>query len=279
MRYEKYKDSGIEWIGEIPEHWVCERVKNYFKSYKLIVGENSTKYQRLALTMQGVLIRDKMDNNGLQPLNFEGYQLCKKGDIIFKLIDLANISTSRVGLSPYEGIVSPAYILLRRDCLSMSIEYSYYYFYSLWKQNVFNGLGTDGVRSSLNKNDLLNLPIPKPSIEEQEKIASYLDEKTEKIDSIIKSLEEQKDKLELYKRELIAEVVTKGLNKNVPMKDSGVDWIGEVPEHWKVEKIKWNFEIVKRQDGREERPVLSITQQGIKIKDIEKKRWSNGRVI
>ena len=145
-----------------------------------------------------------------------------------------------------------------------------FYFLSSPDYERYFAMNLNGLIGGVNIQRLKNFEAIIPSIVEQEKIAAYLDEKTEKIDSIIKELEDQREKLELYKRKLIAHVVTKGLNENVPMKDSGVDWIGAVPEHWKVEKIKWNFEIVKRQDGREERPVLSITQQGIKIKDIEK---------
>ena len=118
-------------------------------------------------------------------------------------------------------------------------------------------------------NEMADIKITVPKLFEQEKIVAYLDDKTSQIDSIIKDLEREKDKLEQYKRELIANVVTKGIDSNVPMKDSGVDWIGQVPEDWEVKKIKWIFEILKRQNGRDERPVLSITQQGIKIKDIE----------
>lgn len=104
------KDSGIEWIGEILEDWNLNRTKNYFKNHKDIVGENSDEYDRLALTLNGVIRRSKEDSTGLQPEAFDGYQILRENELVFKLIDLENISTSRVGLCPFEnGIVSPAY--------------------------------------------------------------------------------------------------------------------------------------------------------------------------
>lgn len=108
-----------------------------------------------------------------------------------------------------------------------------------------------------------------PPIHEQEKIITHLDYQTKQIDKIVDSLDTQRKKFTRYKRDLIAECVTKGLNKAAPMRPSGEDWIGDVPEHWKITKLKWMFEIVKRIYGKEDRDVLAITQQGIKIKDME----------
>ena len=103
------------WLGDIPKDWGIERCKYNFKYHKNIAGSNSIGYERLALTMQGVIKRSKEDADGLQPDSFDGYQIVNEGDLVFKLIDLAGTSTSRVGLSPYTGLVSPAYILLHAD--------------------------------------------------------------------------------------------------------------------------------------------------------------------
>ena len=118
--------SGIEWIGNIPKNWEVIKVKNIFKSHKDIVGDNSDNYDRISLTLNGVIKRDKDDANGLQPENFNSYQIVCKNDIIFKLIDLENINTSRVGRSNYEGITSPVYILLHEKD-SESKYYDYYF--------------------------------------------------------------------------------------------------------------------------------------------------------
>lgn len=201
------RDSGIEWIGQIPEQWSLLRTKNIFSTHKKIVGSDSHKFQRLALTMRGVIERSKEDNKGLQPEEFSGYQIVNPGELIFKLIDLENTKTSRVGLSHNQGIVSPAYIILEPKS-TINTKYAEFYFLSLWYRNIFNYMGGDGVRSSLSAKDLLNVPIPLPSQEEQEKISSYLEDKCKVIDDIITKKCTLLSELENYKKSLIYEYVT-----------------------------------------------------------------------
>ena len=112
--FAEMKDSGIKWIGEIPRHWTVGKVKNIFSATKTIVGNDVDSYQRLALTLNGVVKRSKTDDTGLQPEKFETYQILRPNELVFKLIDLQNVSTSRVGRSSYEGIVSPAYIVFMK---------------------------------------------------------------------------------------------------------------------------------------------------------------------
>ena len=130
------KDSGVEWIGEIPEEWKVERTKYFYSTHKNIAGSESSAYERLALTMKGVVKRSKIDNTGLQPDNFDTYQILYEGELVFKLIDLQNISTSRVGLSPYTGLVSPAYIILKPH-KNVVPEFGQYYFLSMWHREIF----------------------------------------------------------------------------------------------------------------------------------------------
>lgn len=228
-------DSGIEWIGEIPEIWRMCRVKNKFNFHKNIAKEKSTNYDRIALTLNGVIKRDKDDLNGLQPENYYGYQVVYKDDLIFKLIDLENINTSRVGKSDYEGITSPAYIVLTDKC---NTRYALYYFLNMWYQKIFNNIGGEGVRSALNKDDLLKIPYIQIEINEQKKIADYLDKKCLKIDEIIKDNNKEIELLEEYKKTLITETITTGLNKNVKFKESGVSWMGKIPEHYQIIALK-----------------------------------------
>lgn len=261
------KDSGVDWIGEIPENWNVIRVKNKFINRKQIVGENVDKYERLSLTLKGVLKRDKNDNNGLQPEKFESYQILKEDELVFKLIDLENISTSRVGLSKYEGLVSPAYIILNNKQES---KYGYYYFLSMWQREIFNKLGGVGVRSNLTVKDLLNikyLDIPK---NEKKEIVDYLDKKVPQIDEIIKITNTSIEEYKKYKYALITKCVTNGINKNIDMKSTDVDWIGQVPQKWKCMKLKYIFSIKKDIAGKEGFDILSVTQSGLKIKDISK---------
>ena len=236
-RYNEYKDSSVQWLGEIPSHWECEKAKRHFQSRKQLVGRNSSQYERLALTLKGVIKRFEGDGVGLNPEKLDTYQIVDKDDLIFKLIDLENVSTSRVGLSPYKGIVSPAYIRISAVD-EVNIRFAEYYYLNMWMRHIFNDLGTPGVRSNLSSADLLNLPLLYPSIVEQKAIATYLDKATAKIDEAIAQQQKMIDLLNERKQIIINNAVTKGLNPDAPMKDSGVDWIGEIPEHWEIKKLK-----------------------------------------
>lgn len=196
------KDSGVQWLGNVPKEWSVGKVKHEFYAAKTIVGDKVNDYERLALTLNGVIKRSKDAGDGLQPEKFDGYQILKEHELVFKLIDLANVSTSRVGLSPYTGIVSPAYIVLhhRKD---MNPRYGEYYFLSMWMNEVFNHIGGDGVRSALNAKDLLNIPYLKVSSDEQQAIADYLDETCSKIDEIIA---EAKESIDEYKELKIGQI-------------------------------------------------------------------------
>ena len=246
------KNSGIEWIGVMPSSWKIEKAKYDFYNTKTIVGNKVDEYQRLALTMNGVISRSKEDNTGLQPEKFETYQILKKDELVFKLIDLQNISTSRVGLSQSEGLVSPAYIIIHSNG-SVLPSFAEKWFVNLWRTQVFNHIGDDGVRSSLNSSDLLNIPIAFPETDEQQSISVYLDSRCSKISALAADIKAQIDTLEQYKRSIITEAVTKGLSSNAEMKDSGVQWIGFMPAHWNCIRGKYILQYlqkpIKEDDG------------------------------
>lgn len=253
MKYEKYKDSGIEWIGEIPEHWEIKKGKQL---YKISTGK---------------LDANQYDEDGKYPFFTCSTENLWINTYAFDCEALLVSGNGNVGYTRYYKGKFNAY---------QRVYVIYDYFKNIYSKYLKYFMSSELVSSILKNTvgsviefiklgDIKNFMVCFPKYNEQISIAKYLDYKISLIDLIIKSLEEQREKLEIYKREIIAEAVTKGLDKNVDMKDSGVDWIGKVPEHWKIERIKWNFEIVKRQNGRKERPVLSITQNGIKIKDIE----------
>ena len=177
------KDSGIEWIGKIPERWEIIKTKRVFQNNKQVAGKQAGDYERLALTMNGVIKRNKDDAEGLQPESFDGYQVLEQNQLVFKLIDLENVKTSRVGLSPYTGIVSPAYIVLKNT--QADNRFFYYYYMNMYYQEIFNYMGGEGVRSALNAKDLLEVPLPNISIPEQQAIADYLDGECARIDGIV----------------------------------------------------------------------------------------------
>lgn len=249
----KMKNSGVEWIGKIPEEWNILPTKRFFRHTKTIAWDKVDSYERLALTMNGVIKRSKEDSEGLQPEKFDTYQVLKENELVFKLIDLANVKTSRVGLSPFTGIVSPAYIVLTNE--SNDNRFYYYFFISMYYNEIFNRLGDNGVRSSLNAQDLLSVPIVNISSDTQHRIADFLDDKCGKIDRYIEKLQQIIDKLKEYKQAVITETVTKGLDPDVPMKDSGIEWIGMIPEHWENRKVI-SILAMRVVDGSHESPEL-----------------------
>lgn len=256
------KASGISWVGEIPKEWSVNRAKYCFVNTKEIAGCMSDRYERLALTMNGVIKRSKDDSNGLQPEKFETYQILRPDELVFKLIDLQNVSTSRVGLSPYLGLVSPAYIILKSNKRVLP-AFAEKYFLMLWKNQIFNALGDAGVRSNLNSKDLLELSIPFPAIGEQQRIAEFLDGECGKIDGLKADIQAQIDTLEQYKRSIITEAVTHGLNPSAPMKDSGIPWVGKTPEYWKVGRIGGLYELRNQKVSDKDFMPLSVTMKGI----------------
>lgn len=234
----KKKNSGIEWIGEIPEDWALVRFKDICIYLKEIVGNRSSCFDRLALTLNGVIKRAKDDSDGLQPKEFDGYQIIYENDFIFKMIDLQNISTSRVGLSPYTGLVSPAYIRFSPRKKGQYNRFVYYFLMTMYYNCVFNNLGGNGVRSALNATDMGQFFIPFPSIDIQKQIVSIIDKKCAAVDRLMENQRLQIEKLKEYKQSLITEAVTKGLDKTVLLKSSGVEWIGDIPYSFQMTKIK-----------------------------------------
>ncbi len=254
------KDSGIEWIGEIPNDWPLVRFKDKYSNTKEIAKERSVEFERLALTLNGVIKRPKDDSEGLQPKEFDGYQILRENDFIFKMIDLQNISTSRVGLSPYTGLVSPAYIRFSPKEKKQYNQFVYYYLMSLYYNCVYNNLGGNGVRSALNAKDMGEFLMPFPNEAEQRRICAFLDKKKSEVDALITNVQAQIEKLKAYKQSVITEVVTKGLDSTVPMKDSGVEWAPQIPKTWSILPVgRVMYEKKERTKTGAETP-LSVTQ-------------------
>lgn len=199
------KDSGIEWIGLIPEHWEVKRVGDFFTSPKTITKPGRTDV--LSLTLNGVIEKDLENIKGLNPESYDTYQIFKKDDLVFKLIDLENYQTSRVGKVWKDGIMSSAYIRLSKK-KNTNVEYFYYQFFDLYKRAIFNMLGGNGVRSAINKTDLLKLNIVVPPKEEQEEIANYLDKESLIIDRKNQLINKKIELLKEYKQSLAYEAVT-----------------------------------------------------------------------
>lgn len=229
-RYESYKDSGVEWLGEIPSHWDLTIGMNVFRENK---RDNKGMKEKtvLSLSYGQIIIKPEEKLVGLVPESFETYQIVEPNDIIIRCTDLQNDKTSlRTGLAKDKGIITSAYLNLK-VINNHSAKFLHYYLHTLDITKVLYKFGS-GLRQNLSFLDFKRLPIIDIPLSEQQKIAQFLDDKTAKIDQAVDLAEKQIALLKEHKQILIQNAVTRGLNPDVPLKDSGVEWIGQVPEHW-----------------------------------------------
>ena len=240
----RMKESGIDWIGQIPEEWEVAKVNHIFEEHKQ--KNRGNKEKNLLSLSYGRIIRKSIDSSfGLLPESFDTYNIIQRGDIVLRLTDLQNDKRSlRVGLARENGIITSAYLTLRLKNLESNDSYMYYLLHTYDICKVFYNFG-GGVRQGGTWSDIYKMELLIPPKNEQQKIADFLDKKTAQLDKVKALLEEQIQKLKDYRASLIYETVTKGLDKTVPMKDSGIDWIGQVPQGWEMVKFKYFFNTSK----------------------------------
>lgn len=255
------KDSGIKWVGEIPETWDVHPVYVYFSERK---NKNyALQEQNLLSLSYGKIIRKDIDTvGGLLPASFNTYNIVEAGDIIIRPTDLQNDKRSlRTGLVTEKGIITSAYIdLAPKD--NINSAYFHYLLHSYDVQKVFYNMG-NGVRQGLNYSEFSKLMVFAPSRDEQDSIVDYLNDKCAEIDALSDDIQSEIDTLEAYKRSVITEAVTKGLDKTVPMKDSGQTWIGLIPSGWEVGRIDGFYSLRNTKVSDNDYPPLSVTMNGI----------------
>lgn len=241
------KDSGVEWIGQIPKDWEIKRLKNILLERKENNNPIKTKNILSLTNDRGVIPYSEKGKGGNKAKeDLTGYRLAYPNDIV---LNSMNVIAGSVGLSKYYGCVSPVYYMLYSN--EKNIKYYSYIFKTTVFQRSLFGLG-NGIMVKESENGKLNtirmrIPmeklnsvlLPIPTLEEQEKIANYLDKKISDIDLIIEKTKATIEDYKKYKQSIITEVVTKGLNPNVEMKDSGIEWIGEIPKHWEIKKLRF----------------------------------------
>lgn len=237
-RYDAYKDSGVEWLGEIPEHWDVARLGSILSP---VSQKNCPDLPLLSITREkGVIVRDIEDedeNHNYIPDDLSNYKLLKAGQFGMNKMKAWQGS---YGIAPATGIVSPAYYVFN---VADSISPDYFHLAIRSKVYVsFFGSSSDGVRIGqwdLSKSRMTNIPFLIPSISEQKRMATFIREKFDQIDRAIAIKQKQIELLKERRQILIHNAVTRGLDPNVEMKDSGVEWIGEVPKHWEVKRLKF----------------------------------------
>lgn len=245
-KYESYKDSGVDWLGKIPSDWDLLKVKNIFRLVMKFAPKNNDCELLSVYTDIGVKPRKELEERGNRATTTDGYLIVEKGDIVVNKL-LAWMGA--IGLSDYDGVTSPAYDVLKPK---MPIEGIFYHLLFRSPQCTSelkrHSRGIMDMRLRLYFDKFGDVVVPYPNIEVQKKIVSFLAEKTAQIDQAIALKQQQIEKLNEYKQIVIQNAVTKGLNPNAPMKNSGVEWIGDIPEHWEVKKLK-HFGVIKSGDS------------------------------
>ncbi len=234
-KYKAYKDSGVEWLSNIPAHWQPLANKHIFKIRKTLVGKRSKQYDLLSLTLRGVIKRDMENPEGKFPAEFDTYQEVNSGDFVFCLFDVEETPRT-VGLSQFNGMITGAYTVFEVD-KSFDKKFLYYFYLNLDQGKRLKPLYR-GLRNTIPKDAFMAFKTFIPPQWEQNAIANFLDKKTAQIDEAIAIKEQQIALLNERKQILIQQAVTQGLDPTVPMKDSGVEWIGKIPEHWEIKKVK-----------------------------------------
>ncbi len=236
-RYPKYKDSGVEWLGEVPAHWEATRLKNLFELMKRTPVEGDeivTAFRDGQVTLR---VNRRVDGftNAIQE---HGYQRVLPNDLVIHAMDAF---AGAIGVSDSAGKSTPVYSVCRRRDESTVVHYFGRLLRHVALSGYINSLAK-GIRERSTEfrwNEAGNLIVPVPTNREQHAIASFLDRETAKIDALIAEQQRLIELLQEKRQAVISHAVTKGLNPDAPMKDSGIEWLGEVPAHWEVERLKF----------------------------------------
>lgn len=265
QKYSAYKDSGVDWLGEVPEHWEVKRLKYVFKILKRIAGELG--HDVLSITQTGIKVKDTESGEGQLSMDYSKYQLVSRGDFAMNHMDLL---TGYVDISKYDGVISPDYRVFELSDLNSFKNYMLLLLQLGYRSKVFyaHGQGVSMLgrwRFPTENFNIFSFPIPPK--DEQTAIASFLDRKTTLIDKAIGIKQKQIQLLKERRQIIIHQAVTRGLDPDVKMKDSGVEWIGEVPEGWEVVPM---IKYASRVDYRGKTPekadegVILVTTKNIK---------------
>jgi len=231
------KDSGVAWLGDIDSRFDIKAIGNLFTIKKDIIGREPD--QVLSITQRGIKIKDTTSNEGQNAASYAHYQIVNVGDFAMNHMDLL---TGWVDISRYEGVTSPDYRVFTLTDNTQIPEYFLRVFQMYYSNRVFYAFGQGAAnlgRWRLPRENFVKIAIPCPPVELQRKIVDEIATKVSKVDALIANQQAQIEKLKQYKQSLITEVVTKGLNPDSPMKDSGNDYLGQIPAHWKAIKIKY----------------------------------------
>ena len=275
QKYNSYKSSGVEWLGDIPEHWEVIRLKNIIRANitdgphetPVFIGEG-IPFLSVDGIQEGELVFENCRYISMKDfIKYKKKCNIEKYDILMgKAASIGKIAQSKVD---FEYSIWSPLALIKPLLSKINSTFLEFYLKSSYSQYQIEILCTSNTQKNISMGDIPKIISTLPPLNEQTAIAKFLDDKTAKIDQAITIKKNQIELLKERKLSLINKAVTKGINPNVKLKPSGVEWIGEIPEHWQVKRLKYVFQILKRISGELGHSVLSITQKGIKVKDTE----------
>ncbi|HFU2807201.1 TPA: restriction endonuclease subunit S [Campylobacter coli] len=235
---KNFKDSGIEWLGEIPQDWEIKPLKAVFNQR----NEQNTNLKLCTILSLikdiGVVPYEEKGNIGNKSKeDLKNYKIARINDLV---LNKMNAAIGSLGVSAYNGLVSPIYLVFYINNPKYLMSYYSYLFQikSVQKFLKIYAYGIMEIRESIDYLDFKKMSLPVPPLKVQEQIANFLDEKCEQIANFIEKKEKLISLLKEQKQVLINETITKGLDKNVNFKDSGIEWLGEIPQHWNILKLK-----------------------------------------
>lgn len=264
VEYQEYKDIDLPWLKKIPATWSIKRNKQFLHECKEIVGAESSEYTLLSLTLRGIVVRDLSENKGKIPASFDTYKIVEPGDVVFCLFDIDETPRT-VGLSKNRGMLTGAYNVFHID--GINAQYLYYYYLALDNVKALRPLYT-GLRKTINVSTFLSQAMPVPPRAEQDQIVRFLDWKVSEINKLIGIRRKEISEFNELILKITDTYVTHGTRRPVDYQCTGIDWAPEIPTNWSLSKIRHHFEIKKRIAGSDGYDVFSVTQKGLKVRDI-----------
>ncbi|EAV9673728.1 restriction endonuclease subunit S [Campylobacter upsaliensis] len=234
-----YKPSGIKWLGEIPQSWEIKPLQAIFNQRN--EQNNNLEFQTILSLVKdvGVIPYEEKGNVGNKAKDdLQGYKIARVNDLV---LNKMNAVIGSLGVSKYDGLVSPIYLVLYIENPNYLIAYYSYLFQTKSIQKFLRkfAYGIMEIRESIDYLEFKKMFLPTPPLQEQKEIAEFLDSKCEKIQNYIDKKQKLITLLQEKKQALINEVVTKGLNPNIEFKNSGIEYLGLIPHHWEVKKLKY----------------------------------------
>ncbi|WP_440424688.1 restriction endonuclease subunit S [Prevotella sp.] len=270
-RYSEYKDSGVKWLGEIPSHWEVQRLGSFFSERKEKVSDQD--YAPLSVTKQGIFPQLE---NVAKTNDGDNRKLVKEGDFV---INSRSDRKGSSGVSELDGSVSLINLVLqpRKTIFGPFCNYLLKS-YGFIEENYRNGRGIVADLWTTRYNEMKMIKVAMPSLEEQKTISSYLDTATSEIDKAIAMQQKMIDLLNERKQIIIQNAVTKGLDENVEMKESGVEWIGRIPKHWEVKPLRKYLKVCSKRNMPDAQ-LLSVTrEEGVIVRNIESKEENHNYI-